>query len=46
MKEIQKPKGTKLSEAKKREERLAQTLRENLRKRKAAARKTAVKDKS
>jgi len=36
-----KPKGQKLKEAQKREERLAQTLRENLRKRKVAARKAS-----
>lgn len=40
------PKGQKLTEALKREERLAETLRENLRKRKAAVRKAAAKDKS
>ncbi len=36
-------KGQKLTEAQRREARLAETLRENLRKRKAAARKVAQK---
>ena len=43
MTDKQTPKGQKLTEAQKREERLAETLRENLRKRKAAARKVAQK---
>lgn len=46
MKETQNPKSQKHVEAQKREERLAETLRENLRKRKAAARKTAAKGNS
>ncbi len=40
------PKGLKAVEAQKREARLAGKMRENLRKRKAAARKVTTKDKS
>jgi len=49
MTDIQKPidqtaKGQKITEAQKREERLAAAMRENLKKRKAAARKASQKD--
>lgn len=43
MTENQTPKGHKLTEAQRREARLAETLRKNLHKRKAAARKAAQK---
>lgn len=46
MTDTQNPKGQKLTQSEKREARLAETLRENLRKRKAAARKVASKDKN
>ncbi len=44
MTEVKKPKAEKLTQAQKRDVRLAATMRENLKKRKAAARKAAQKE--